>query len=314
MPKRPKSLDIVADDADGTQRIDVYCHRKGRMQRSLFSRPGISILVNGKPQKKSYLVQPNDHIRVDYTEEYFDGVKAEDIPLKVLYEDESVLVIDKPQGMVVHPAAGNWDGTLVNALLGRYGEEFADDGEDVRPGIVHRLDKDTSGVMVVARTPDAQRNLVEQFKAHTTEKIYIALVRGVPRQASGVIESGLERDRRDRKKFCVCPVGEGKYAHTTYRVLKRWRTCSLLRIAIQTGRTHQIRVHFASIGHPVVGDPIYGKAEPEGLMLHAFSLSFDHPASGKRVRFRAPQPPRFAAYLRRMQELTLPASRNPARG
>lgn len=285
---------MIAEAADGTMRLDAFCHKKGKMQRSLFSQKGISLLVNGKPVKKSYLVKEGDHIQVDYEEEHFEGVEAQDIPLNVLYEDQDVLVINKAQGMVVHPAAGNWDGTLVNALLGRYGKEWAEDeGEELRPGIVHRLDKDTSGTMVVARNPIAQQKLIEQFKAHTTHKVYIALVKGNIRQNEGHIESGIKRSAADRKKFCVCPLEDGKFASTDYQVLRRFAKSCLVRVLIHTGRTHQIRVHMASIGHPLVGDPIYGKNEGVGLMLHSFELSFDHPRTGRRMTFRSPLPRRF---------------------
>jgi 23S rRNA pseudouridine1911/1915/1917 synthase len=297
MPQRLEKKTFVVTDEDSL-RLDKYCATQG-MQRSLFGSDGTTITVNGKKGKKSQLVEKGDTIVVSYVASYFDGVKSEDIPLSVLYEDEEILVIDKEQGMVVHPASGNWDGTLVNALLGRYGDDFLDeDDSSLRPGIVHRLDKDTSGTMVIARSREAQENLIAQFKAHTTEKVYIAVAKGVFKDAAGTIETGMERSRSDRKKFCVCPPDSGKLAHTEYRVLRQFPDCALLRVHILTGRTHQIRVHLSSIGHPVIGDPIYGNGKDGStLLLHALCLSFDHPGSGVRMTFRAPLPSRFLSFL-----------------
>ena len=299
MPSRTIEKQIVVSGSDGKTRLDKYVASLGEVPRSVFQDRNVQIAVNGKKQKKSVLVHDGDRIFLTYTESFFEGVKAEDIPLDVLYVDNDVLVIDKAQGMVVHPAAGNWDGTLVGALLFRYGSGFVDEeGDELRPGIVHRLDKDTSGTMVVARNPESQRRLVEQFKAHTTRKVYIAIVKGCFPSDHGVIETGIKRSDRDRKKFCTCPLDEGKRASTEYQILRRYRTCSLARITIKTGRTHQIRVHMSSIGHPVVGDPIYGRGDDKvALMLHAFILSFDQPMTGRRLTFRSPMPERFKQYL-----------------
>ncbi len=214
--------------------------------------------------------------------------------------------------MVVHPANGNMEHTLVNALVHRYGKQFCeelqDDTEDeqevdlsspaVRPGIVHRLDKDTSGVLVVARNRISHRHLSSQFKDRTTRKIYIALVKGVFKNKHGVIEKHLKRDPKDRKKFTTCENTEGRYAKTEYQVLRQYPGFALLRITLHTGRTHQIRVHLSKEGHPIIGDPIYGKEDGQTLMLHALLLELDSPTTGKRIRLIAEMPERFRAYLR----------------
>lgn len=276
--------------------------------RSVFSLDSVEIIVNGKSAKKSAKVNPGDVVEVSWTEEVQGDVVPEDIPLDVLYEDDSVLVIDKPSGMVVHPGAGNWSGTLVNALLFRYGpafdtsEEFGEEGweaDDVpRPGIVHRLDKDTSGVMVVAKTSQAHRALAKQFASHTTEKRYIALCKGVFAKKRGAVDLNIMRDPRDRKAFTVTTDRtKGKDALTHWTVLRQGKSHALVSVRIETGRTHQIRVHMKSVGHPVVGDPIYSRPDPacpgSRLMLHALELSFDHPVTGVRMTFRARMPEAF---------------------
>lgn len=260
--------------------------------RTVFSREETLIEVNGEEVKKSFKVKRGDLVFVSYTEEVFEGLIAQDIPLKVIYEDEEILVIEKEEGILVHPGAGNYTGTIANALLNRYGD-FIDD--DVRPGIVHRLDKDTSGVMVIAKTDKALASLSAQFASHLTEKIYIAVAKGVFVKKRGTISKNIARSKTDRKKFEAAEGDEGKSAITHYTVLNQQKEYALLRIKIETGRTHQIRVHLKSIGHPVLGDVIYSKDADKygGLMLHAFTLSFDHPATGERMTFRSRMPERI---------------------
>jgi 23S rRNA pseudouridine1911/1915/1917 synthase len=305
MAIRYGDLELTVGELHGKTRLDAYVAANSpAIGRSTLSLPTTTILLNGRPCKKSKTVCEGDVIAVRYSEEFFDGLKAQDIPLSVLYEDRDLLVIDKQQGMVVHPANGNYEGTVVNALLHRYGDGFVADGteelqsETIRPGIVHRLDKDTSGVLVIARTRESHRHLAAQFKDHTTEKWYIALAKGTFPRKRETVETDIARDKRDRKKFAVCPEGEGKHARTDYVVLRQYERFALLRIRIFTGRTHQIRVHMASIGHPLVGDPIYGKPDGTTLMLHALTLSVDSPSSGKRLCFRAPMPDRFPAFVK----------------
>lgn len=292
----------------------IICEEAGRVDkvlsafipRSVFSLEGTSITVNGKPVKKSFQVRPNDEVTVTYTQETFEGLEAEDIPLDVIYEDESILVIDKKAGMVVHPGAGNWSGTLVNALIHRYGQDFStsqeEDDEDetsaLRPGIVHRLDKDTSGVMIVAKTAQAHSSLVFQFQCHSNEKVYIAVVKRPFIKKRGTVDANIVRDAQDRKKFTVTSdPRKGKSAVTHYTVLRQNAEYAFIRVRIETGRTHQIRVHMKSIGHPVLGDPIYsrpeGRFETSGLCLHALKLSIDHPLTGERMTFYARMPERI---------------------
>ncbi len=223
------------------------------------------------------------------------------VEFRVIHADEQVIVVDKPAGLVVHPGAGNADGTLVNGLLARY-PELADVGEPVRPGIVHRLDAGSSGLLVVARTQSAADALIEQFVDHGATRVYLALVWGHPDAPHGVIDAPIGRSRRDPLRMAV--VADGRRARTEYRVLQRFDQpgdLSLLECRLETGRTHQIRVHLSSINHPLVGDPIYGQRRPKLQLdrpfLHAAELAFDHPASGERVTFTSELAPDLAARL-----------------
>jgi len=219
--------------------------------------------------------------------------QAEDIPLEILYEDGDLAVVVKPRGMVVHPAAGHSEGTLVNALLGNL-DELSGIGGELRPGIVHRLDKDTSGVMMVAKNDETQAELSRMLKDREIEKHYLALTEGLMKEKEGAVEAPIGRSRKDRKKMAVDP--EGRPAVTEWKVLAEGRNCSLLDVHILTGRTHQIRVHMRSIGHPVCGDPLYGYekgVKAPCLMLHARSLSFAHPRTQEKMTFRAPLPGDF---------------------
>ncbi|MBD3666691.1 MAG: RluA family pseudouridine synthase [Kangiella sp.] len=234
--------------------------------------------------------------------------EGQDIPLDVVYEDDHLIVIDKPAGLVVHPAAGNADGTLVNALLAHCKGSLSGIGGVERPGIVHRLDKDTSGLMVAAKTDTAHRGLAQQFEDHSIDRAYLAVVWGVPRPTEGEIEGNIGRDPKNRKKMAVVGEGRGKYAKTHYKVVERLGgRAALVECRLATGRTHQIRVHMASLGHPVIGDPLYagrhgrqagpGGGLPEaakkaltdckGQALHAYILGFIHPISGDKVRFES---------------------------
>ena len=219
--------------------------------------------------------------------------QAEDIPLEILYEDGDLAVVVKPRGMVVHPAAGHSEGTLVNALLGNL-DELSGIGGEKRPGIVHRLDKDTSGIMMVAKNDETQTELSRMLKDREIEKHYLALTEGIMKEKEGVIEAPIGRSKKDRKKMAVDP--EGRPAVTEWRVISEGRNCSLLDVHILTGRTHQIRVHMRSIQHPVCGDPLYGfekGAKVPCLMLHARSLSFVHPRTKERMAFQTPPPGDF---------------------
>ena len=224
--------------------------------------------------------------------------QAEDIPLEILYEDGDLAVVVKPRGMVVHPAAGHSEGTLVNALLGNL-DELGGIGGELRPGIVHRLDKDTSGLMLTAKNDETQEALSRMLKERQVEKHYRAMVEGTMKEAQGRIDAPIDRSKRDRKKMAVDP--EGREAVTDWRVLAEGRGCSLLDVHILTGRTHQIRVHMRSVNHPVCGDPLYGFEKGirvPCLMLHAWSLRFRHPRSGEELYFQAALPADFQQGLR----------------
>ena len=261
-----------------------------RSQASRLIKNG-SVLVNGRAETKpSYVLKPGDTVNWELPPVEDVSIQPEDLSLTILYQDDCLAVVDKPCGMVVHPAAGNPDGTLVNALLYHL-DHLSGIGGEMRPGIVHRLDKDTSGVMLAAKNDAAHRSLSEQLAAHTIEKHYRAVVLGHMKEPEGHVDAPIARSTVDRKKMAVDP--RGKEAHTIWRVLEEGRDRTLLDVRILTGRTHQIRVHMASIGHPLLGDVIYGKAfasKAPRLYLHSYTVSFDHPATGERMCFTAPCP------------------------
>jgi 23S rRNA pseudouridine1911/1915/1917 synthase len=297
-------------------RLDRYvAEYTGLLTRSQIKSRFLEARLNGRPVKLSRLVKPGDMLELFWTDPPPADLLPEDIPLDIVYEDERVAVIDKPQGMVVHPGAGNHRGTLANALLHRRLERAvpAGGGEWFRPGIVHRLDKDTSGLIIAAYDDEALVFLADQFKARKVKKTYAAIVRGRPREERGRIETGIIRDRRDRKRFTVSPPdGGGKYALSFYRVVRSWGDYSLLFLRPRTGRTHQLRVHLRHLGHPILGDPLYGS--PDGgfprasLMLHAKSLSLMLPPAavpGGAVRpgnFKSPLPRRFREIIRELSD------------
>jgi 23S rRNA pseudouridine1911/1915/1917 synthase len=251
------------------------------------------VRVNDKPSKPSHAVHAGDKIGIEIPPPRPLETQPEDIPLDVLFEDTDLIVLNKPAGLVVHPAAGNQEHTLVNALLHHCRGELAGIGGVERPGIVHRLDKGTSGCLVVAKTDFAHQALVTQFKSRGVKKIYRAVCWGKLAKPSGRIETMIGRSERDRKKMSA-RVSRGRNAVTDYRVLKQLPDFAVVELHIHTGRTHQIRVHMAHIGHPVVGDTTYGQARPAiavaRMMLHAYKLGFTHPRSEKFMKFTAPVP------------------------
>ena len=282
--------------ADGT-RLDVQlaaCSGLTRSRVSALMAQDCCTVDGAVEQKAGAKPKPGAEVCLCVPAPQPAAPQAQDIPLTILYQDADLAVVVKPCGMVVHPAAGNADGTLVNALLYHL-DSLSGIGGEARPGIVHRLDKDTSGLLLVAKNDMAQLSLSAQLQARTMEKHYRALVEGQPGEDSGAIDLPIGRSRKDRKKMGVLPVEEGgREAHTRWQVLERRTGCSLLDVHILTGRTHQIRVHMRAIGHPVCGDPLYGfpKGHPaDRLMLHAYSLTFDHPRSGERLSFIAEPPP-----------------------
>ena len=299
---------IQAIDGEKGLRVDVWLERRmqgvSRSRVQALIKSG-RITVNGAVVKASAAVQPGWTAVVDIPPPEPVAVMAQNIPLAVLYEDADVVVINKPPGLVVHPAAGHASGTLVNAILYHCGD-LAGIGGELRPGIVHRLDRDTSGVMVVAKNQKAMESLSAQFKARTVAKEYLAVVAGVPRPLAGRIETLIGRSAHDRKKM-TARTTSGRPAVSRYEVVEVLCGASLARVKIETGRTHQIRVHMAHIGHPVVGDPQYGRtrvAMPVPVtrqMLHARQLAFDHPATGVRMSFEAPLPSDMAELIERLK-------------
>ncbi len=249
-------------------------------------------VVDGVKKKVSYRLKTGECIQGEIFEKPSNELVAQVVPFDILFEDDHLLIISKPPGIVVHPANGNPDGTLVNGLLHHY-REIADVGDLARPGIVHRLDKDTSGIMVVAKSSQCHRLLVEAFKERRVEKEYLALVYGYLKEANGRLVANIARHPVNRKKMAVCVEGRGRYAATSWNLVEAYEEgCSLLRVKIETGRTHQIRVHMASLGHPVAGDTLYGRARNTRKyprqMLHAHRLRLIHPISGAELDFSAP--------------------------
>ena len=297
---------IVKDDEVG-KRIDSYLSNKdNEISRVAVQRliKNDKILVNGKSTKASYKVQENDNIKVEEEKPKEISLKPQDIPVEIIYEDKDIIVVNKPKGMVVHPANGNPDGTLVNSLMSICKDSLSGIGGEIRPGIVHRLDKDTSGVIVVAKNDKAHINLSEQIKNHEMEKTYIALVKGVVKANEATIDMPIGRSTKDRKKMAVTKTGKNAITH--FKVIKRFHNYTLLEVKIETGRTHQIRVHLSQIGYPIVGDTTYSNGKNEwgikGQCLHAKSLKFKHPITGKEMFLEAKMPEYFEKVINELDK------------
>ncbi|GAW99636.1 RluA family pseudouridine synthase [Secundilactobacillus mixtipabuli] len=261
------------------------------------------VLVNAKVEKPKYQVQAGDQIEVTIPDPVALDLEPENIPLDIVYEDDDVIVVNKPAGMVVHPSPGHPDHTLVNALL--YHSPLSTINGTYRPGIVHRIDKDTSGLLMVAKNNHAHQSLAQQLKDKTNLREYIALVHGVIKQDEGVIDAPIGRSPKDRKRQAI--VADGRHAVTHYKVLERYLNYTLISCWLETGRTHQIRVHMKSIGHPLAGDPLYGPRKTiagSGQFLHAKKLGFRHPVTGKQLVFEAPLPQDFQRVINRLREQT----------
>ena len=278
-------------------RLDIYLANKLGISRSKIQKLNEEgkILVNGVREKDSFLVTDEDDIEVNDELSFEIKVEKEDIPLDVVYEDDYLVIINKPSGMVVHPAPGNYSGTLVNALLYRF--DLSKGEASFRPGIVHRIDKDTSGLIVVAKTEKAHELLSEMFKNKEVKREYIALVEGVIRENNGTIDAPIGRDPKDREKMCVTGTNS-KEAVTHFKVIKRYARNTLIKCILDTGRTHQIRVHMAYIGHRIVNDPLYGKKFSNfGQFLHSASIDFDHPITKEHIHFECDLPKEFQDFL-----------------
>ena len=262
------------------------------------------VIVNGNIAKSSYKVKENDVIELEEPEAKTVDIVAQDIPIDVVYEDNDIIVVNKPKGLVVHPANGNWDGTLVNAIMAKCKDSLSGIGGEIRPGIVHRLDKDTSGLLIIAKNDKAHLNLSEQIKNRNVKKVYYALVRGIVPENDATINMPIARSTKDRKKMAVDK--NGKEAITHFKVLERFDKYTLLEVKIDTGRTHQIRVHLSQIGYPVVGDEVYSNGKNEfgvhGQLLHAKSLDFIHPSTGEKMHLEAQLPEEFENVLKKLKD------------
>lgn len=299
---------IVEKEYEGN-RIDSYLAKKDEdLSRVAIQRliKEEKILLNGKKVKVSYKVKENDSVSLEEEKPKEIELKAQDIPIEILYEDNDIIVVNKPKGLVVHPGNGNPDGTLVNSLMNICKDSLSGIGGEIRPGIVHRLDKDTSGVIVAAKNDKAHINLSEQIKNHEVEKTYITLVRGIVKENEATINMPIGRNKNDRKKMAV--EKDGKVAITNFKVLERFPkdNCTLLEVKIETGRTHQIRVHLSHIGYPVIGDTTYSNGKNKwgviGQCLHAKSLKFKHPTTGKEMTIEAELPDYFKEILRQLRD------------
>ena len=290
------------------KRLDSYVTDKlSKLSRTTAQRliEEEKILVNGKKQKASYKPEEGDVISIEIPEAKDVELKAQDIPVPVVYEDNDIIVVNKPKGMVVHPANGNPDGTLVNAILAMCKDSLSGIGGEIRPGIVHRLDKDTSGLLIVAKNDEAHMNMSKQIQERKVTKKYIALVRGVIAEDEATIDLPIARSTKDRKKMAVV-AQNGKYAYTAYHVEQRFCGFTHISVRLKTGRTHQIRVHMASIGHPLAGDAVYGPraciAKLQGQCLHAGTLGFLHPRTGKYLEFTSALPAYFQNFLQELSQ------------
>lgn len=290
---------IIVDESG--KRIDKYISEKTDLTRSRVQKlidDGM-VTINGNPAKSSAKVNEGEVLSVEIPELKPLEIVPEEIPLNILYDDDDVIVIDKPKGMVVHPANGNYTGTLVNAIMSKFGDNLSGINGVIRPGIVHRIDKDTSGVLVIAKNDKAHLKLAEQLKEHSMTRVYVAVVRGRLKEKVGTIDAPIGRNPKDRKKMGV--VANGKRAVTHYKVIKELDDCSVIEVRLETGRTHQIRVHMSYIGHPLLGDTVYSNGKNKygfvGQALHAKILGFIHPSTGEYMEFSSNLPEEFEKLL-----------------
>ena len=301
---------ILDVEEQGGLRIDKYLTEvleSGEYSRSYIQKliKDEGVKVNGLIIKSNYRVAPGDRIELVIPEPALPDIPAEDIPIEILYEDEDYLIVNKPKGMVVHPAPGHYSGTLVNALLYHCRDHLSEINGVLRPGIVHRIDKDTTGTLIVCKNNKSHEALAVQLKDHSITRVYRGIVNGVIKEDEGVIDAPIGRHRTDRKKMAICDTGRRAVTH--YKVLKRFRQYTYAEFRLETGRTHQIRVHMASIYHPLLGDEIYGPAKCPvkgltGQTLHAMTIGFKHPVRGEYVEYTADIPEYFKNLLGRLPE------------
>lgn len=298
-------MNYIIEKEDASKRLDVFLSEKIEDATRSYIKTLIDdgkITVNLAKVKAGYKLKIGDSIDVEIVEKKPENIVAEDIPLDIVYEDEDIIIVNKPKGMVVHPANGNYTGTMVNSLMNSHKDNLSSINGVIRPGIVHRIDKDTSGILVVAKNDNAHKKLSEQFKVHSIKRKYIALVKGIIKEDKLTIDRPIGRSIKDRKKMAVTEKNSRR-AITHISVLKRFYSSNvtLIEAELETGRTHQIRVHMAYLHHPLVGDEVYGKKDSKfkvnGQMLHAKYLGFIHPTSGKFVEFDSPLPEYFSSIL-----------------
>lgn len=302
---------FVAKCEDSKERIDAFVSRECDISRAMAQKLIESgcVLINGTKCQKNARLAQGDNVSVEIPKAAPLDVVAQNIALDIVYEDRDVIVVNKPKGMVVHPAAGNPDGTMVNALLYHAGESLSGIGGVMRPGIVHRIDKDTSGLVVIAKNDMAHMALSEQLKDHSLYRVYNAVIIGNLKEDKGTIDAPIGRSLRDRKKMAV--VAGGRDAVTHYEVLRRYEGFCLVKCILKTGRTHQIRVHMAHVGHPLLGDEVYGNGKNKfeyqnrsilgGQCLHAAEIGFIHPRSGEKMNFRTELPEYFKCILDKLE-------------
>ena len=288
-----ETIEITVQAEDAGQRLDAYLARETDLSRSAVQRliEGGFVLLNGKEPEAKTKVRAGDRLEVSQPEPAATDIVPQDIPIEIVYQDADIAVINKPKGMVVHPAAGNPDGTLVNAIMYHI-KDLSGIGGEMRPGIVHRIDRMTSGLLVIAKNDAAHAFLSDELKTHSVSRVYFCIVEGNLREDEGTVDAPIGRSRSDRKKMAVVP--DGRSAVTHWRVLERFGDRTFLRVELETGRTHQIRVHMAYIKHPIVGDEVYGHAKNSlgivGQALHAGELRLTHPRTGESMCFTAPLP------------------------
>lgn len=286
------------------ERLDKYLSViYPELSRSFFQKiiKDQGILVNDVPEKANYRIKSDDVVRVNFPDAVQTAIEPENIPLDILYEDPDVLIVNKPKGMVVHPSAGHYTGTLVNAVMYHCADSLSGINGEIRPGIVHRIDMDTTGSLIVCKNDDSHVKIAEQIKAHSVNRIYEGIVCGVVKDDEGTVSGAIGRHPTDRKKMAINEKN-GKPAVTHYKVLKRFDKYTYVQFKLETGRTHQIRVHMASIGHPLLGDSVYGTAKSafkhlQGQTLHAKTIGFIHPSTGEYLEVSAPLPEYFVHLL-----------------
>ena len=299
---------VLSEREEGIRLDKVLAERLPDLTRTAIQRllEEELVLINGKPAVKNRKGRAGDSVAVRIPDPEPLCLQAENVPLDIVYEDDDLLVVNKPQGMVVHPAPGNYQGTLVNALLAHCGTSLSGINGVIRPGIVHRIDKDTSGLLMVAKNDFAHQGLARQIKEHSFRREYEAVVAGRMKQESGVVNAPIGRHPIDRKKMAVTEKNS-KEAVTYFRVIAEYPGYTHIRLRLETGRTHQIRVHMAYLGHPVAGDPVYGPRKPDlglkGQCLHARLIGFVHPRDGRYLEFESPLPDYFARLLIKLEQL-----------